>query len=463
MINEGKVRLMKLKRIIFVLFFLAFSYIMFGYVEKYQSNNTQVDLSFDVKADVADEYQLFYLTNDREDWSEMQSFRSSYANANEWQTMSYTLPKNTLEVRIDFGSNIATVNISDMKFNGVTTKNVDLKELSYKENQLTTSAQSETAVVFKTVDKDPFITFSAQSFITEVINGTSLTRVVLSSIISALLGGLITMVVFSYKDILNFFKTIFTGRKLIFSLGKNDFKTKYASSYLGITWGFIQPLMTIATYWFVFQVGLRSGDVSDTPFILWFIVAIVPWFFFSEAFSGATNVFSEYSYLVKKVVFKVELLPMVKITSAFFVHIFFLSFIFIIYSVYGYYPSLYNLQIVYYVICSVALVVSLSVLTSALVLFFKDLNQIIIIILQMGFWFTPIGWSYTMLPTSWAYVFKLNPMFYIVEGFRDTFISHIPFYDHPYYTFYFWLFCLVTLVIGIKTFEKLKPHFADVI
>ncbi|MEK5435094.1 MULTISPECIES: ABC transporter permease [Paenibacillus] len=454
---------MKFKRIIFILFFLALSYIMFGYVEKYQRDNTQIDLSFKVKSDVADEYQLFYQTNRGDDWSEIQSFHSTYANANEWQTMSFTLPKKTLELRIDFGSNIATVSISDMKLTGVTAKKINLKELSYNENQLTTSAQSETAVVLKTADKDPFITFSAQSFITEVVDGTSLRLAALSTIISGLLGGFITMVVFSYRDIMIFFKTIFSGRRLIFSLGNNDFKTKYASSYLGITWGFIQPLMTIATYWFVFQIGLRSGNVSDTPFILWFLVAIVPWFFFSEAFSSATNVFSEYSYLVKKVVFKIELLPMVKITSAFFVHMFFLFFIFIIYSVYGYYPSLYNLQILYYVICSVALVISLSVLASALVLFFKDLNQIIMIILQIGFWFTPIGWSYTMLPTSWTYIFKLNPMFYIVEGFRDSFISHIPFYDHPYYTFYFWLFCLVTLVIGIKTFEKLKPHFADVI
>lgn len=85
------------------------------------------------------------------------------------------------------------------------------------------------------------------------------------------------------------------------------------------------------------------------------------------------------------------------------------------------------------------------------------------IVLQMGFWFTPIGWSYTMLPSSWLFIFKLNPMFYIVEGFRDSFISHIAFYNHPYQTFYFWLFCFAALGVGIKTFGKLKPHFADVI
>ena len=90
----------------------------------------------------------------------------------------------------------------------------------------------------------------------------------------------------------------------------------------GVIWGFIQPLVTIAVYWFVFQVGFRSGDVGDKPFVLWFIAGIIPWFFFSEALSSTTNVFLEYSYLVKKVVFKIEILPVVKIVSALFVHCF---------------------------------------------------------------------------------------------------------------------------------------------
>lgn len=107
------------------------------------------------------------------------------------------------------------------------------------------------------------------------------------------------------------------NKNLIINLAKNDFKTKYASSYLGVLWGFINPLLTIVTYWFVFQVGLRSGDVGNIPFIIWFIAGIIPWFFFSDAFSSATNAFTEYNYLVKKVVFKIELLPLVKVFSAF--------------------------------------------------------------------------------------------------------------------------------------------------
>lgn len=454
---------MKHKKIVFALLFIALSYIFFGFVEYYQTGNTRVDLSFQVKSDIADDYQLFYSTTPEENWSEGQSFLVAYPKPQEWETVKLALPNATSDLRLDFGTKAATIEIKNLKLIGNSTVKLHPNEFTYKENQLSTSDKDQISLVLKTEKGDPFIAFSASTLIGESLEGTSALRFGMNIVLSCLLGLLVSFVIVSIKDMLQFIKTIVLGRNMIINLAKNDFKTKYASSYLGITWGFIQPLITIATYWFVFQVGLRSGNISDTPFILWLLVAIVPWFFFSEAFSSATNVFSEYSYLVKKVVFKIELLPMVKITSAFFVHVFFLLFIFIIYSIYGYYPSIFNLQILYYVFCSAALVISLSILTSALVLFFKDLNQIIIIILQVGFWFTPIGWSYTMLPSSWTYVFKLNPMFYIVEGFRDTFISHIAFYNHPYLTLYFWLFCCVTFAIGVKTFGKLKPHFADVI
>ncbi|MEK3900616.1 ABC transporter permease [Paenibacillus sp. FSL R7-0179] len=454
---------MNRKKIVFVLLFIIFSFIMFGFVRNYQSDSAKINISFQVKSDVADDYQLFYLTNSEEKWSEEKSVHIPYVKTLEWVNMEVELPKNATNVRLDFGTKATTLNMKNLVVSGNINVKMDLQNLAYDENQLETSSKNETSLSLITQGGDPYIAFSIKSVIDESLQGTSLIKNIINIFVSCLVGLLISFVCLTIKDVLHFIKMNYLGRSMVMNLARNDFKTKYASSYLGVTWGFIQPLMTIATYWFVFQVGLRSGNVSEMPFILWFLVAIVPWFFFSEAFSSATNVFSEYSYLVKKVVFKIELLPMVKITSAFFVHIFFLIFIFIIYSVYGYFPSIFNLQIIYYVFCSIVLVISISIFSSALVLFFKDLNQIIMIVLQMGFWFTPIGWSYTMLPSAWLFIFKLNPMFYIVEGFRDSFISHIAFYNHPYQTFYFWLFCFAALGAGIKTFGKLKPHFADVI
>ena len=82
------------------------------------------------------------------------------------------------------------------------------------------------------------------------------------------------------KKILELPLELFHNRHLILSLAKNDFKTKYAGSYLGIVWAFVQPIVTILVYWFVFSVGLKAGNASNYPFVLYLISGIVPWFFF---------------------------------------------------------------------------------------------------------------------------------------------------------------------------------------
>ena len=137
-------------------------------------------------------------------------------------------------------------------------------------------------------------------------------------------------------------KMFLENRDLIVYLAKNDFKTKYAGSYLGIVWAFVQPIVTICLYWFVFELGFRSTAVDDAPFVLWLMAGLVPWFFFSEALINATNCFIEYSYLVKKVVFNISVLPLVKIISSLFVHVFFVLLTLVFYTFNGFYPVTFH-------------------------------------------------------------------------------------------------------------------------
>ena len=132
-------------------------------------------------------------------------------------------------------------------------------------------------------------------------------------------------------------------------------------------------------------------------------------------------------------------------------------------GIYGYCPDLYSLQFAYYTLCIIVLIFSISVLTSSVVLFFRDLGQIINIVLNVGFWATPIGWQLTMFCQVPARIFKLNPLYYIVTGYRDAFIDKIFFWQRPYKTISFWSFCLITLCVGVTIFNKLRPHFSDVI
>lgn len=254
--------------------------------------------------------------------------------------------------------------------------------------------------------------------------------------------------------------------KLTFSLALNDFKTRFAGSYFGIIWAFVQPICTILIFWFVFQVGLRNPDVGDVQFILWFMAGLIPWFFFSDAWNGATNSFVEYSYLVKKVVFKIEILPFIKIISMLFIHVFFVLFMLVVFMCYKRFPDIYTLQVIYYSICMIALVTALSFITAPIMIFFKDLGQIMNIVLQFGMWLTPIMWSISNLPyesSLLTFIFKLNPMYYVVQGYRDSMIYHVWFFYNIKQTVYFWVVIIVLGLIGRSIFKKLKPHFADVL
>lgn len=254
-----------------------------------------------------------------------------------------------------------------------------------------------------------------------------------------------------------------TQLKLICELAKNDFKSKYIGNCLGGAWAFIQPVIMILIFWFVFQVGFKSVPVDNFPFILWLMAGLIPWFFFAESLQAATQSIAVNSFLVKKIVFKVELLPFVQVLSALVIHLFFILFLFLMFLVYGYTPTLYWLQTIYYVACSVLLVLGVSWVTSSIVLFFKDLGQIISMIIQFGFWLTPIFWSLGILPEKYQTLIKLNPVCYLVEGVRDSLIYKIWFWEKLRLTISFWVIVVFFWVVGRLVFRKLRPHFADVL
>ena len=262
-----------------------------------------------------------------------------------------------------------------------------------------------------------------------------------------------------FKDL----KDILGKRELILTLAESDFRKKFVGSFLGVCWMFIQPITTVLIYFFVFQLGFRSQPVSDVPYVLWLIPGIVPWFFFNEALGGATNCLYEYQHLVKKMVFKVSILPIIKITSSFFVHLIFIWIMLAVYLLFGTEPSLWWIQAFYYSFCAAFLTLGLAYLTSSANVFFKDMGQLVQVLLQIGMWMVPIMWSETMFPEKYRWILRLNPFYYIVEGYRDCFIYHVGFWEHGELSLYFWCVATLVFIVGASLFKKLKPHFADVL
>ena len=123
------------------------------------------------------------------------------------------------------------------------------------------------------------------------------------------------------------------------------------------------------------------------------------------------------------------------------------------------------LQVIYYTFAMMTLVLGLGYLTSAIVVFFRDLSEIVGIVLSIGVWITPIMWNLdtTIKSEALKTVFKVNPLYYIVSGYRDALINRIWFWEKPGLTVYYWLVTLIVFVIGRHIFKKLRVHFADVL
>ena len=266
------------------------------------------------------------------------------------------------------------------------------------------------------------------------------------------------------KEFYRFLKHIVENKQLLYTLVINDFKKQYLGSYLGLTWAFMQPLIFMLVIWFVFEKGFRAGPVNgDVPFFLWLISAMIPWFFIANALTAGTNSIVNNSFLVKKVAFRVSILPLVQIGSTFIIHVGLLIFLLAMFLLYGFKPSIYWLQVPYYMLSSILLILGISWLTASLRVFIKDVGNIIGVILQVGFWATPIFWNIDMISQEHQWILKLNPAFYIVEGYRNTFIDHIWFWETQNVTIYFWVVTSLFFVLGAVVFKRLRPHFGDVL
>ncbi len=260
---------------------------------------------------------------------------------------------------------------------------------------------------------------------------------------------------------------LYSNRRLIWRLAKNDFKRRYAGSYMGAVWAMVQPVVTVVMYYIVFQVIMPQkakliGAGVEVPYLVFLVAGLVPWFYFSEALTSGMMALLEYEYLVKKVVFKISILPIIKIIAATFIHVFFVAVLLIIACFYGFYPSLYTLQILYYSFCMFVLVLAISYTTCSVVIYFRDLQQIIGIGLQIGMWATPVLWNISEFSPKVQMLLKINPLVYIVEGYRSAIYDRQWFWEDFYSTMYFWIVTIVLFSIGALVYKRLKVHFADI-
>ena len=258
------------------------------------------------------------------------------------------------------------------------------------------------------------------------------------------------------------FKTLFSYRELLFSLTKKELKVKYRGSALGFFWSLLNPILTMLVYTFVFSIIMRFG-IKD--FAIFLLSALLPFNFLSNSVNyGAGSIISN-SSLVSKIYFPREIIPLSIVFANLINFLLELSALFIVLAVMGYkfYMYLYMLPVV--ILIQIFLVIGVTLLVSALNVFYRDLQHLISIIMMVWFFGTPIIYPLSMVPERFQYVMKANPMTVFSIFYKDMFyyVKHTEGFQIP--TLKVILFALaVTFFIfflGYFIFKKLEPKFAE--
>ncbi len=261
----------------------------------------------------------------------------------------------------------------------------------------------------------------------------------------------------------DFLLDIYYNKDILKMLLSNDINSRYAGSFFGGAWSYVQPVITIFVFWFVFQLGFKSSPVQNMPFILWFLPAYIAWMYFQDVIAYSTTCLREYSYLVKKIKFKVSIIPIIKVLAALKIHICFIAVIFFIYTIYGVKPSVKCIQLLYYCCAMVFLVTGISWFVATLNVFIKDIAPIINIVLQLGYFAIPIFWNEEMIHPTIVKILKFNPVYYIIEGYRDSMCGGKWFWEDIRYMCYYWVVAIVVFLMGLWLFDGAKKHFSDLL
>ena len=264
---------------------------------------------------------------------------------------------------------------------------------------------------------------------------------------------------------MEFVKSVWKNKRLILQLGKNDFKNRFASTSLGSLWGFLQPFIFMLMYVIVFQYIFKTGGPEGAPYVVWFLPGMAMWMCINDGIMGASSSIRGYAYLVKKVVFPVDVIPVISIVANMFVAIFLFVIATVVCIAFGFAPNV--LKLIYVIVAAYALIISVTRATAAISTLVPDFSNLLGIIMQLFFWATPIVWNLNMIAEHHTItrIIKCLPFSYLVTAIRECFMNgdHVITAGHGIYSIIFWVITVFMFLWGNYIFKKSKKDFADVL
>lgn len=226
-------------------------------------------------------------------------------------------------------------------------------------------------------------------------------------------------------------ENIWHYREFIFTCVKRDFKSRYTGSMLGVMWAVFQPLAMILVYTLIFSQVMKSklAGMETVPYAysIYLCSGVLAWGMFQEMLFGCVNVFFAHANLMKKVAFPRICLPVITVCSAFlnFIIGFLLFCMFMV--IIGKFPWLTSPFLFLILAVQILLTVGIGIGLGVLNVFFRDIGQLLNVVLQFWFWFTPVVYPISIVPERFVWLMKFNPLYHIISAYQSVFVyNRIP-------------------------------------
>ncbi|ANU27653.1 ABC transporter permease [Planococcus versutus] len=250
---------------------------------------------------------------------------------------------------------------------------------------------------------------------------------------------------------------------LIRRLSIYELRSLTRGNYLGAAWEIINPAIQILIYWFVFGFGIRQrADVGDIPYFQWMFAGILVWFLINNSVMKSTKSIYSKIRMLAKMNFPMSVIPNYTIFAQLYPHLVLLTIGTIVLQFIGFPISIYYLQLPIYIVGLLMFLFSLSLITSTLATIIRDVQMLMQSIMRMLLYLSPILWPPTSLPDSWQVFLKINPFYYVIEGYRYSLLGEgWYFLENPTYTLYFIGVLAITFLVGSYLHVKFRSQFID--
>jgi len=259
-------------------------------------------------------------------------------------------------------------------------------------------------------------------------------------------------------------KEVYNNRRRLIRLAFYDLKLMNKGTLFGLMWNLFNPALQILVYWFVF------GYILDTPpprgeyiYIVWMITGIIPWFYISESLMSSTVSIYSFAGVLKRMYIPLAIVPVKSVLTSFMSHLVAMFLVLTIYVFSGYKLKLGVIYLLYYMFCSFVFLTAYAMLASTITVLFKDFQRIMGSIIRFLFYITPIVWVPETLSEKMQLIVRLNPLAYIVMGYRNSILYGSDLMYNWKQGVYFWTFTAILFIIGCRVHVKIRKQFVDLI